>query len=373
MNSRNKLKILSESAQYDLCNYVTPSVESLKNSKISGIYHATSSNGCPIPLFKVLMSNKCNNDCKYCVNHSKRIFSRVEYSPIELANLFLDYYHNKLVDGLFLSSGVCKNIDSTMERMIEVAHLLRVNHGYKGYIHLKILPGSSYDMIKRAMSLSNRVSINIEAATSDGFQELTSTKDYNIDILRRMKWIKRISKKNPNFAPSGQTTQFIVGANNESDQEILRRVQWLYKNFEIKRSYFSQFQPLKETPLEDHPKPHPKRSPRLYQADSLITYYGFELDEILFHDDGNLDLDEDPKYMMAMNNLEDFPVEINSASFKELIRVPGIGKISAQRIISKKRGGFVFKKLEDLKKVGVVIKRAERFVKFNGSYQKTLY
>ena len=373
MNSKNKLKILSDSAQYDLCNYVTPSVESLKNSKIPGIYHTSSSNGCSIPIFKVLMSNKCNNDCKYCVNHSKRKFSRVEYSPKELTNLFLDYYNDKLVDGLFLSSGVCRNIDSTMERMIEVSRLLRVNHGYKGYIHLKILPGSSYDMIKRAMSLSNRVSINIEAATSDGFQELTSTKDYKIDILRRMKWIKRISKKNRGFAPSGQTTQFIVGANNESDKEILSRVQWLYNNFGMKRSYFSAFQPLEETPLENHPKPHPKRSPRLYQADSLLNYYGFELDEIFFNEDGNLEVDDDPKYIMALNNPEDFPVEINSASFKELIRVPGIGKISAQRIIYKKRGGFVFKRLEDLKKVGVVIKRAEAFVKFNGSYQKTLY
>ncbi|AXV37706.1 MAG: radical SAM protein [Methanobacterium sp. BRmetb2] len=372
MMNINKLKILSDSAQYDLCNYVTPSVENIKNGEIPGVYNATSPNGCFIPLFKVLMTNKCNNDCKYCTNHSKRKFSRLEYSPEELSDIFLDYYYQNMVDGLFLSSGVSKDIDNTMEKMIEVTRLLRVDHGYKGYIHLKILPGSSYDMIKRAMSLSDRVSINIEAATPDGFQELTSTKDYQKDILKRMKWIKRISNKNPEFAPSGQTTQFIIGANNESDEEILKRVKWLSNNFGMKRSYYSPFQPLKETPLENLDKPEPMRAPRLYQADYLINYYGFNLNELIFDGEGNLSVDEDPKYLMALNNPEKFPVEINSASFKELITVPGIGKISALRILHEKRKGHVFNKLEELKKLGAVIKRAEPFVKFKGVYQATL-
>ncbi|MGC9517971.1 MAG: radical SAM protein [Methanomicrobiales archaeon] len=366
------MKILSDSAKFDLCNYVTPTIENVKKSKIPGIYHAKSSKCGLIPIFKVLMTNKCNNDCRYCINNSKRNFTRVEYTPEELTDIFLSYYYNNMVDGLFLSSGISKDIDSTMEKMIEVTRLLRVNHGYKGYIHLKILPGTSYDLIKRAMSLSNRVSINIEAATPDGFQELTSTKDYKNDVLRRIKWIDRISKKNPEFAPSGQTTQFIIGANTESDEEILKRVEWLSNNLGIKRSYYSPFKPIQDTPLVNIPEPHQKRAPRLYQADVLLNYYGFDLDEILFDNHGNLSLKEDPKYLIALSNPEEFPVEINSASFNELIRVPGIGKISARRIISAKKRGHVFNKLSELQNFGVVVNRAETFVKFKGNYQSTL-
>jgi len=371
MNSLKKLKILGESAKYDLCNYVDPGIETYISGKIPGIYNSTSPNGQCIPIFKVLMTNKCSNDCKYCMNSRSSKLERYEFTPEELSTLFLDYFNRKYVEGLFLSSGASKDIESSMEKEIEVARILR-DYGYDGYIHLKILPGTSFDLIKRAMSLANRVSVNIESATPDGFEELTSTKNFEIDILRRMKWIHRLSKKDSHMAPSGQTTQFIVGATDESDEDVLRRSKWLSDKFEIKRSYFSAFNPLKGTPLENHDIPHPKRTSRLYQADFLLNSYDFSLEELVFDKDGNIETEIDPKYSFAMNNRELFPIEINEASFEELIRVPGIGKISAKKIITLRKHGIGIKKLEDLKNLGVAVKRAEPFIKLNKSYQSVL-
>jgi putative DNA modification/repair radical SAM protein len=371
MNKIEKLKVLGESAKYDLCNYVDPKLETYISGKIPGVYNSTSPNGCQVPLFKVLMTNKCSNDCKYCLNHSGRKCERFEYTPQELSSIFLDYYNKKYVEGLFLSSGVSGDIDLSMEKEVEVARILR-NCGYDGYIHLKILPGTSYDLIKRTMSLADRVSINMEAATPDGFEELTSTKNYEVDILRRMKWINRLSKKDSSLAPSGQTTQFIVGASDESDEEILNRTKQLYDKLEIKRSYFSAFNPLKNTPLENHESPHPKRTSRLYQADFLLNSYEFDFDELVFDENGNIDPQIDPKYSFALNNIDLFPTEINEASYEELIRVPGIGKISAKRIITLRKRGKRFEKLEELQELGVAVKRAEPFVKLNKSYQATL-
>lgn len=372
MSTIQKLKVLGESARYDLCNYVDPNLETYISGKMPGVYNSTAPNGCCVPLFKVLMTNKCSNDCKYCMNHSNRKFERFEFTPEELSGLFLDYYNKKYVEGLFLSSGVSGDIDPSMEKEVEVARILR-DHGYDGYIHLKILPGTSYDMIKRAMSLADRVSINIEAATPDGFEELTSTKNYEIDILRRMKWINRLSKKDSALAPSGQTTQFIIGASDESDEEVLTRIKELHDKFEIRRSYFSAFNPLENTPLENHETPHPKRTSRLYQADFLLNSYGFDFNELIFDENGNIDTEIDPKYSFALNNMDLFPIEINEASYNDLIRVPGIGKISAKRIITLRKRGRRFEKLEELHELGVVIKRAEPFVKLNKSYQSTLF
>lgn len=371
MNVLKKLNVLEESAKYDLCNYVSPNLETYASGKIPGVYNSTSTSGHCMPLFKVLMTNKCSNDCKYCMMHSNRKFERYEFTPLELSNLFLEYYNRRYAEGLFLSSGVSKDIDHSMEQEVEVARLLREN-GYDGYIHLKILPGTSYDIIKRAMSLANRVSVNIESATPDGFNELTTTKNFKIDILKRMKWINRLRERDPDLTPSGQTTQFIVGATDESDEEILKRTKWLSDKFKIKRSYFSEFNPLKNTPLENHESPHPMRTARLYQADFLLNSYGFSFDELVFDDEGKIETEIDPKYSFAMNNMDLFPLEINAASFEELIRIPGIGKISAKRIITLRKRGFKIKKLEELKNLGVAVKRAEPFIKLNKSYQSTL-
>ena len=371
MNKAKKLEILGETAKYDRCNYSNINVDNFLSRKIPGIYHATTNNGCTVPLFKVLMSNKCTNDCRYCVNHSRHRFNRVEFSPEELTSLFLHYYRNRYVDGLFLSSGIAGDADISMENLVEVARKLRMDQEYAGYIHLKILPGSSYDLIKRAMSLADRVSINMEAATPEGLEELTSTKNFHNDILRPMKWVKKLMDKDENLAPWGQSTQFIVGATDETDQQILEKAHFLQEKMDIKRSYYSPFEPIKNTPLESHAEPHPKRTSRLYQADYLIQQYGFSLDELVFHD-GNLKMERDPKYYVALENPDLFPLEINQAPYQELLRVPGIGKISARRIITARKDGKRFKKLEELKNVGVVIKRAEPFIKLNKRYQSTL-
>ncbi len=372
MNKLKKMEILGGSARYDLCNYTNYNVDNVLSGKLPGIYNATNQNGDCIPLFKVLMTNKCSNDCRYCVNQSEHNFNRVEFTPEELTSIFLDYYNHRFVEGLFLSSGIPGDVDISMENMIEVARKLRLEHGYLGYIHLKILPGTSFDLLKRAMSLADRVSINIEAATPEGFEDLSTTKTFNTDILRRMSWIKRLAKKNNNLTPSGQTTQFIVGASDESDSDILKRVDWLYKKMDIKRSYFSPFTPMKNTPLEDRIEPDPKRTSRLYQADFLVKSYGFDMNELVFEENGNMDLGMDPKYNAAISNIDMFPIEVNSASYNELLRVPGIGKISARRIIESRKRNIYFKTLEELKSIGVIIKRAETFVKINKTYQSTL-
>lgn len=371
-NLSKKLEILGESAKFDRCNYINTNQDNFLVKNLPGIYHASTREGCTMPLFKVLMTNKCSNDCTYCVNHNKHRFNRVEFSPEDITNIFLDYYQNRLVEGLFLSSGIPRDPEYSMEQMVEVVHKLRIEHEYHGYIHLKILPGSPYDLIKRAVSLADRVSINLEAATPEGMDTLSTTKNYQTDILRRIKWIKRLLKGNRNFAPSGQTTQFLVGAGEETDQQILDRANWLYQKMDLKRSYFSPFEAVKETPLEFKDEPHPNRSPRLYQADYLLNSYGFKLSELVFDGEGNLDLENDPKYVAAQNYPERFPVEINEASLKDLLRVPGIGKISARRIIQSRKVGKSFAKLEELKDIGVVVKRAEPFVKLNKNYQSTL-
>lgn len=366
-----KLRALGESAKYDLCNYVSGNIETYADGKIPGVYNSTTPNGHCIPIFKVLMTNKCSNDCKYCINNSKSKLEYYKYEPEELSRLFLEYYDKRYAEGLFLSSGIEGEIDSSMEKEIEVARILR-DYGYDGYIHLKILPGTSFDLIKRAMRLANRVSVNIESATPDGLEEIATTKDFKIDILRRIKWINDLSKKDDTLAPSGQTTQFIVGATDETDEEFLKRTKWLHDKFEIRRSYFSAFNPLKDTPLENRAEPHPLRTARLYQTDFLLNSYKFSLDEIVFDENGYIETEIDPKYSFAMNNMDLFPVDINESSFDELIRVPGIGKISAKRILTLKKHGKKISKLEELKNLGVAVKRAEPFIKLNKSYQSTL-
>ncbi|MCL2157553.1 MAG: radical SAM protein [Methanobrevibacter sp.] len=368
MSTLKKMQVLSDSAQYDLCDYVNHNKTS--DANLPGIYHATGANGCKVPLFKVLMSNKCVNDCKYCINQSKRNFSRLSLNPEELATAFLNYYNNNYVNGLFLSSAIANDIDDTMENLVEVARILRKDHGYDDYIHLKVIPGASYDSIKRAMSLSDRVSLNIEAASSDGLSEISSTKDYSKDIMRRLKWISSIGKRNPNFARAGQTTQLIIGANNDSDFDVLSQIKTLYKKVNLKRSYFSSFSPVEGTEFEKKEESDKKRSAQLYHADALINSYNFDVNELVFNEEGLLSLDEDPKYLAALEK-DIFPLEINLANYHDLIRVPGIGTISAKKIIAirKKKA---FQKIEELKTLGVVVKRAEPFIKLEGSYQTAL-
>ena len=256
-----------------------------------------------------------------------------------------------------------------MEKQIETVHLLRNKYGYDDYIHLKVVPGASKDSIKRAMALANRVSINIEAATPSGLAELSSTKDYNKDILKRLSWINSLQNKSTTYPNSTHTTQLIVGANNESDREILSRMEKIYKKSDLKRTYFSAFTPIEETEFSNKKACSTDRTAKLYNADSLLNDYHYSIKELVFDEDDKLSLEQDPK-ILAAKNMDIFPVEINSAPFVELIRVPGIGVKSAREIISiRKKKPFSNK--EQLRKLGVVVDRAEPYIKISGEYQTT--
>ena len=367
MTTLEKMKVLTDSAQYDLCDYVNHNKSSQVN--LPGIYHTTGYNGCQIPLFKTLQSNKCKNDCKYCINQSKRNFTRLELSSEELARAFLGYYNRGLVNGLFLSSGIGDDVDTTMEKTIETCQILRKKYGYDDYIHLKVVPGASKDSIARAMALANRVSINIEAATPSGLAELTSTKDYNRDILKRLSWINSLQNKSTTYPNFTHTTQLIVGANDESDMEILKRMEKIYKKSNLKRTYFSAFTPIEETALENRDACSTDRTNKLYNADSLLNDYHYNVKELVFDNNDNLILDQDPK-ILAAQNMDIFPVEINTAPLIELIRVPGIGVKSARKIISIRKK-IPFTNKEELRKLGVVVNRAEPYIKISGEYQTT--
>ena len=367
MGTLEKMKILTDSAQYDLCDYVSHNKSSQVN--LPGIYEAIGHNGCKIPLFKTLLSNKCKNDCKYCINQSKRNFTRLELSPEELAKAFLGYYNRGLVNGLFLSSGISGDVDETMEKQVETVSILRKKYGYDDYIHLKVVPGASKDSIKRAMALANRVSINIEAATPSGLAELSSTKDYNKDILKRLSWINSLHNNSTTYPNSTHTTQLIVGANGESDKEILDRMEKIYKKSNLKRTYFSAFTPIEETEFENKEACSTDRTSKLYNADSLLNDYHYSVKELVFDEDDKLSLTQDPK-IMAAEKMDIFPVEINRAPLVELIRVPGIGVKSAREIISIRKK-IPFTSEHQLKKLGVVVERANPYIKIDGEYQTT--
>ena len=274
-----------------------------------------------------------------------------------------------MVNGLFLSSGISGDVESTMEKQIETISLLRKKYGYDDYIHLKVIPGASKDSIKRAMALANRVSINIEAATPSGLAEFSSTKDYNKDILKRLSWINSLQHKSTTYPNSTHTTQLIVGANGETDKEILQRMEKIYKKSELKRTYFSAFTPIEETDFSNKEACSTDRTAKLYNADSLLNDYHFKVKELVFDENDKLSLTQDPK-ILAAKNMNIFPVEINSAPLFELIRVPGIGIKSAHQIISiRKKIPFTSK--EQLRKLGVVVDRAEPYIKISGEYQTT--
>lgn len=372
MSRLTKLEILGQSAKYDICSssFMGGRNRFARDNAVGnappGCAHSTLPDGRIVCMFKVLLTNSCNNDCRYCLNRSSRDAARARFGPEELTRLFLEFYRRNYVSGLFLSSGVCGSSDATMEKMIDVAHALRHEHNFAGYIHLKVLPGAGYELVKRAAELANRVSVNLEAPSASRAAELSSQKDYKSDLLKRMGWIKRFIKRGG--AQSGQTTQFVVGASDESDKEILRMDDWLYRNMELKKGYFSAFQPVKKTPLEKKSGTPLLREHRLYQSDYLLRVYKFKLRDFVFEEDGNLNLKFDPKFMMALENREYFPLDVNEAGYHELLRVPGIGPRSARRILSL-RGKYRVEKVRELRNLGVVVRRAKPFIKLDGRVQ----
>lgn len=371
MDTLEKLTILGSAAKYDICSASAcgPGTGSrTAASPRNAVCHSFTPDGRCISLFKVLQTNNCQKDCSYCPNRVQRDIPRASFTPDELAHVFFEFYRRNYVEGIFLSSGIAHGASHTMEELIKTAEILRFKHKYKGYIHLKIIPGARYEYVERAAQLATRVSINIEAPTPGHLQKLSKLKNFDNEIIHRMQWIKQFSTKGN--LPAGQTTQFIVGAAGENDSDILKTSSSLYNQAGLRRVYFSAFQPVSGTPLEGLKAAPVLREHRLYQCDFLMRQYGFSLNDIYFSKEGNLPLDLDPKMSFALNNLHLFPLEVNRASLKELLRVPGIGPASARRIIQARRS-FLINSSDELKNMGVVVKKALPFVQINGRFRES--
>jgi len=363
--SEEKLQILGKTAQFDVCGI--PGLFARKSKKLQRfkfIYPAVGKGGC-VRLFKVLQTNCCEGNCFYCANRKDRNFVRISFSPDELARLFIQYHRRGLVDGLFLSSAIHGSAIRSQEETFKTLYLVRKKYGYKGYIHYKVLPGSEDSLIEKCASLADRLSINLEAPSPHHLSKLSPTKDFSEQLLAGVEKIFALNRKNP--LKAGITTQLVVGAAGESDKEIVTFSHFLYRNYNLWRVYYSGFVPIKDTPLENTPACHPLREVRLYQADFLIRKYGFSPEELPFQKNGNLPREKDPKLAWALSHPEKFPLEINKADYWELLRVPGIGRISARKIIMKRREGKITS-LEELKATGCVVKRARNFITLNGKF-----
>lgn len=372
LNTQEKLELLSADAQYDLACACSCSKSEHRQRSDQGkwIYPVTLPNGGTSILFKTLLSNVCSNDCKYCPLREDVDIRRCSLGLDETASVFLDYYHQGKVSGLFLSSGVLGSPDATMDRLNATAHILRKKYQFKGYIHLKIIPGASDAAIEHAVSLASAVSLNIETPGEKYLTELSSKKKYIPDIIEPIKLISRLTAAGSKYQRTKQTTQFIVGAAGESDAEIVKYVRALYDRLRMHRVYFSAYQKglgdasiAGEQPNQEKPADAFMREHRLYQVDFLFRKYGFAESDIVFEKNGNLSLATDPKEAWAMRNPEVFPVDINRASRFELLRVPGLGPVTVKRILQQRKTARI-RRIEDVGKVGLRLERASKYVTY---------
>ncbi len=365
MDRFGKLDLLGAQAQYDICAACSSaSQKRVRSSMDRWIYPAVRPDGQRVPVLKLLMSNACRNDCLYCATRSGADFRRSHFQPEELARMFDEMHRTGKVRGLFLSSAVEQDPDHSMERMLAAAHIVRRKYGFRGYVHIKVLPGASRAAIEAAARLGDRISINLEAPNADRLNAIAPDKDFDRDIMQRIRWIHSLVRS-PDNRCRGHTTQFVVGAGQDSDKEIIFRTQHLYRELRLSRAYFSAYQPPSRNPVLNVPPVPLMREHRLYQTDFLLRKYGFRANEIFFGDDGNLSLDVDPKAVWAELHPEYFPIEMNRATLQELLRVPGIGPVSAKRIIEQ-RGATKICRLAELRKMGVVTRRAAPYVLLNG-------
>ncbi len=376
-----KLRILSDAAKYDVsCSSSGSSRKNtnngLGNAAYSGICHSWSADGRCVSLLKILMTNYCIYDCKYCISRKSNDIERAILTPDEIVRLTMNFYRRNYIEGLFLSSGVIKNADYTMEQMIAVAKKLRLEENFNGYIHMKVIPGASRELIHEIGLYVDRVSVNIELAENKALKLLAPDKkptdiSTSMGLIRRNQIQnteeKKLFKSTPSFIPAGQTTQMIIGAGGESDFAILNRSENLYKNFGLKRVYYSAYVPVNKSGILANTGAVPMlREHRIYQADWLLRFYNFKAEEILDEKNPFIDPLLDPKANWAVQNWHLFPMEINRAPYKDLIRIPGIGVTSAKRIVMARRYNVI--KYEHLKKLGVVIKRAKYFITVNGEF-----
>ena len=379
MTIAEKLQILTDAAKYDVA--CTSSGGDRRGGQLGktiagGCCHSFSADGRCITLLKVLLTNVCCYDCRYCVNRTSNDLPRAMFTPRELADLTIDFYRRNYIEGLFLSSAVVRNPDYTTELMIKALTILREEYGFSGYIHAKAIPGADPLLTHRLGLLADRLSVNIELPSSQSLALLAPDKKKE-NIFQPMAQIregilqtkadKKKFRHTPDFAPAGQSTQMIVGASDETDYHILKLSEGMYRKYALKRVFFSAYIPVADSPLLPSPlefKPPLLREHRLYQSDWLLRFYHFTADEILSPDQPDLNPLLDPKCSWAMNHLEQFPVEVNTADYRTLLRVPGIGVIGARKILSARR----WRSLDEdaLKKLGIVMKRAQYFLTCSG-------
>ena len=380
MSLFEKLKILSDAAKYDV-SCTSSGVErkgdgtGMGNCHAAGICHSFSADGRCISLLKILFTNECIFDCKYCINRSSNDVPRASFTPDEVCTLTMEFYRRNYIEGLFLSSGILKSPNYTMELIYAALYKLRKECNFQGYIHVKAIPGTDEELIRRIGFLADRMSVNLELPTAESLRLLAPHKTRK-NILTPMRIVQNkicenkqeitLYRNAPRFVPAGQSTQMIVGASGEHDLHLLTAAQRLYQQYDLKRVFYSAYVPLNEDaalPAPDTPPPL-LREHRLYQADWLLRYYGFRAEELLSTEKPDFNLSLDPKCDWALRHLELFPVEVNRASYGELLRVPGIGTKSAGRIIrARQQGSLTF---ENLKKMRIVLKRAMYFITCSG-------
>ena len=388
MDLLEKLTVLTDAAKYDAActssgvrRGFQPGKIGNTTSSIAGCCHSFSADGRCITLLKVLMTNSCVYDCRYCVNRRSNDTRRAAFTPKELAELTIQFYRRNYIEGLFLSSGVLRSPDYTTEQIIESLRILREDYGFNGYIHAKAIPGTSPELVYRLGLLADRLSVNIELPSEQGLRSLAPDKSRSA-ILRPMGLIRdqaRQSKSElakykhaPAFAPAGQSTQLIVGATHDTDRHILHLTESLYAKYRLKRVFYSAYVPIVESSLLPSldTKPPLLREHRLYQADWLLRFYGFRAEELLDEQHPDFNPRIDPKCFWAICHPEQFPVEIMRAEYETLLRVPGIGPVSARRIVSARRVSHL--RYEDLSRLGVVLKRAQFFITCGGRMRSGL-
>ncbi|WP_353160634.1 putative DNA modification/repair radical SAM protein [Acinetobacter guillouiae] len=374
---REKLQILADAAKYDVSCSSSGSNRKNKDSGLgntgAGICHSYTEDGRCVSLLKILFSNVCIFDCSYCVSRRSNDVKRAAFTVQEVVDLTINFYRRNYIEGLFLSSGIFKSADYTMERMLQVVKKLRLEENFNGYIHLKTIPGASQEIIHEAGLYVDRMSINLEMPTAEGLKKFAPEKNHDEvqkdlgivrDRLIQFKDERKIIKTVPKFVPAGQTTQMVVGAHNETDQDIILMADHHYKEFKLKRVYFSGY-----IPINDEEKALPSvgsappllRENRLYQSDWLMRFYGFEATEIVNAKHPNLDLDIDPKLSWALRHPEQFPIDINQAEYRMILRVPGIGVRSAKKIVQARRFGKIH--IDQIKKLGIAYNRAMHFIR----------
>ncbi len=351
-----------------------------QRAEILFVHKAQMPNRGSLKLLKTLLTSACERDCFYCPFRAGRNFRRATFKPDEFASLFMTLQHAGAAEGIFLSSGIAGGGIRTQDKLLDTADILRNKFGFRGYIHLKVMPGAEKAQVERAIQLADRVSVNLEAPNTERLAHLAPHKIFMEELLRPLRWVDEIRRSVPpakswNGRWPSTVTQFVAGGADESDLELLTMTDWLHRNVRLKRAYFSAFHPIADTPLENKPAVDPLREQRLYEASFLLRDYGFGLEELPFGTDGQLPLSADPKLAWAQTNLGEHPLEINKAERHELLRVPGIGLHAVESILQARRQGTL-RDLSVLRRLGIQSTRAAPFLLFDGQrtpYQPALF